>query len=115
MKKAPSKRKKTKRRKHTNINDSVQRSKLSGFITNIGSGNKRNWLWLFISVFFFIWLGSHLIEAFTTFSIQDLRNPGLVPFDEHPIWFSFVASFKLVAWIASGIYIWLIIKELAGE
>jgi hypothetical protein len=70
-------------------------------------GIKNSLLWVFIPIFLFFWLGDQLFGAVTNLEIQNLRVTDMVAFHSRPIWFSFIACFKAMAW---GISILVIYK-----
>ena len=112
MKKHTSARKKSKRKRKRNLNGSVMH--LSMF-ESINSSYKRSWYFIFVSIFLFWFLGSHLVEALTVYSIPNIKVPTDVPFHKHPIWFIIVFILKFVFWFGSCIYIYLFIKDLIAN
>lgn len=70
-------------------------------------GIKNSLLWVFTAIFLFFWLGDQLFGAVTNLEIQNLRLTDMVSFHSRPIWFSFIACFKAMAW---GISILVIYK-----
>jgi hypothetical protein len=70
-----------------------------------------NLLWFLISVFLAIWLGQQLLDAVLYLEILNLRVSNIISFKTRPIWFSFVFSLKLIAWLLSASVVALYLKR----
>lgn len=112
MKKNTSARKKSKRKSKHNIRGDVAPQ---GMFESIILSYKRSWYFIFVSVFLFWFLGSHLIEALTINSIPNIKVPTDVLFHKHPIWFIIIFFIKFAFWFGSCIYIYLFIKDLTTK
>jgi len=113
MKKAKINKKKHRRRKVIAISKNGHENYSYNLISLMMKAYKRSWLWFFICLFMAVWLGGHLIEAYSTLSIPNLRVPMDIEFDDSPIWFIFVLIFKIVFFIGGCAYIALFINDIS--
>jgi hypothetical protein len=74
-------------------------------------GIKNSLLWFFIAIFLFFWLGGQLFGAVTNLEIENLRVTDMVSFHSRPIWFTFIACFKSMAWAFSILVIYKYAKS----
>ena len=74
-------------------------------------GIKNSLLWLFIAIFLFFWLGGQLFGSVINLEIENIRATGMVSFHLRPIWFTFIACFKTMAWAFSILVIYKYAKS----
>lgn len=74
-------------------------------------GITKSLLWFLIAVFLAFWLGVQLFGVVTGLEIENLRVTDSVSFESRPFWFSFVVSFKAIAWVLSLVVIYKYAKS----
>ncbi len=74
-------------------------------------GISNSFLWFFISVFLFFWLGDQLIGSIINLEITNIRTTDLVTFKSNPIWFILVCILKLAFWVFSVVVVYKYIQS----
>ena len=74
-------------------------------------GVSNSFLWFFICVFLFFWLGEQLIGAIINLEIPNIRTTDIVTFKGSPIWFILVCTLKLPFWLFSVVVVYKYIQS----
>jgi len=77
--------------------------------------SKIGWFYLVVFVFLIFFLGNHLLEAVQTFQIPNIRTTDKVLYSQSPLWFTFVAVFKLLFWLFSILVTYKFIRKVANK
>jgi len=66
---------------------------------------KKNWLWIFVSIFIALWVGPQLFEALFNGKIVNIRTNEVVYYAEDPVWFVIIFILKVLFFIGSLYYL----------